>query len=424
MRVTVAIPTAFRRFTAGAASIECTVVRLAELLAHLEQQFPGLKPHLRDDSGRLRPFINIYVNEEDIRFLGGDNYHFKDGDEVMLVPSIAGGRPAEPATVTVPATSANLGCAFDCAALALNLYLCARATSGTEPGVRVHYRGPNPDRVPLDASNLVVRGIVRFAAARSKNVSGLAVDIENQIPVGVGLGSSAAAVVAGLLLGAQVLEVQPEMDEILLLAAELEGHPDNVAAACHGGLAFAAVVEGSSRVLSARSSVPPELRIVAVVPDVAVPTPAARAILPTHYSRADVVHNLQRVSLLAALSFSGHMEWVPELFRDRLHQPYRCHAVPGIAECLELRHPDLLGVFLSGSGSGVLAFARDREKEIGAALAEIFARRNVHASVLFLRAENRGARIGDAPVISPPQLISGADEQGAKRAHVGVEVWR
>ncbi len=87
MKVTVAIPTAFRRFTDGAASIESTVATLPDLLAHLEERFPRLKPHLRDDSGRLRPFINIYVNEEDIRFLGGNDYCFQDGDEVMLVPS-------------------------------------------------------------------------------------------------------------------------------------------------------------------------------------------------------------------------------------------------------------------------------------------------------------------------------------------------
>ncbi len=120
MKITVAIPTAFHRFTSDAAMLQCSVATLSELLAHLEERFPGLKPHLRDDSGRLRPFINIYVNEEDIRFLGGNDYRFKDGDEVVLVPSIAGGSPDEAGPIIVPATSANLGCAFDCAALALD----------------------------------------------------------------------------------------------------------------------------------------------------------------------------------------------------------------------------------------------------------------------------------------------------------------
>jgi molybdopterin synthase sulfur carrier subunit len=91
MKITVEIPTAFRRFTDGSSSVECAPATLAELLAELERKFPGMARHLRDDSGRVRQFLNIYVNEEDIRFLGGESYRFQDGDRVMLVPSIAGG---------------------------------------------------------------------------------------------------------------------------------------------------------------------------------------------------------------------------------------------------------------------------------------------------------------------------------------------
>ncbi|HVB33582.1 MAG TPA: MoaD/ThiS family protein [Patescibacteria group bacterium] len=91
MSISVRIPTALRRFTGGAASVECSAATLAELLDDLGRQHPDLSRHLRDDSGQLRPFVNIYVNEEDIRFLGGTAYQFHDGDEVMLVPSIAGG---------------------------------------------------------------------------------------------------------------------------------------------------------------------------------------------------------------------------------------------------------------------------------------------------------------------------------------------
>ena len=91
MKIIVEIPTAFRRFTNGSASFECAPATLAELLAELEQKFPAMARHLRDDSGRVRQFINVYVNEEDIRFLGGEAYRFQDGDRVMIVPSIAGG---------------------------------------------------------------------------------------------------------------------------------------------------------------------------------------------------------------------------------------------------------------------------------------------------------------------------------------------
>lgn len=95
MSIRVQIPTALRRFTGGAASVESSAATLAELLDDLGRQHPELNRHLRDEAGKLRPFVNVYVNEEDIRFLGGAGYQFHDGDEVMLVPSIAGGAPAQ-----------------------------------------------------------------------------------------------------------------------------------------------------------------------------------------------------------------------------------------------------------------------------------------------------------------------------------------
>jgi molybdopterin synthase sulfur carrier subunit len=91
MAITIQIPTALRRHTAGVASVACGATNLSELLAALDEKFPDLKPHLRDETGQIRRFLNIYVNEEDIRFLGGPSYAFQDGDEVLLVPSIAGG---------------------------------------------------------------------------------------------------------------------------------------------------------------------------------------------------------------------------------------------------------------------------------------------------------------------------------------------
>lgn len=93
MSITVQIPTALRRHTGGSAKVDCTAANLNELLSALDEKFPDLKPHLRDESGQLRRFLNVYVNDEDIRFLGGPAYAFKDGDEVLLVPSIAGGKP-------------------------------------------------------------------------------------------------------------------------------------------------------------------------------------------------------------------------------------------------------------------------------------------------------------------------------------------
>lgn len=392
MKLTVQIPTAFRRFTAGAATLECSVATLPELLVHLEEHYPGLKPHLRDDSGRLRPFINIYVNEEDIRFLGGNDYRFQDGDEVMLVPSIAGGNLDTVGPIAVPATSANLGCAFDCAALALNRYLKARATRRESPGFRVVYRGPRPEGIPKDDSNLVVQGIRKLTAWAGMKESSATVEIESEIPVGVGFGSSAAAILAGILLGAGLCGIELDEATVLRLAVELEGHPDNVAAAYLGGLVVSATCPDSGAVLAVKTSVPLDLEFLAVVPALVLPTKQSREVLPENYSRADAVHNLQRAALLAATCFSGQFNLLPELFSDRLHQPYRSRLIPGLEACLGTRHPGLLGVFLSGAGSAVLAVVRHSAPEVAELIAREFRRHNLPTETLFLKAENCGVQ--------------------------------
>jgi len=310
-------------------------------------------------------------------------------DEVLPVTS-------KPIAVKVPATSANLGCAFDCAAVALNRYLRASLWPEKRPGLSLDYRGPHPERVPRDETNLVLRGIKKAAEWAGKPVRGGRVEVESAIPVGSGLGSSAAAIVAGILLGAGLCRAKLDAATVLRLAVELEGHPDNVAAACSGGLVFAATTEDPVEVLTWKARVPSELRFVAVIPAFALPTEKARAVLPAHYSRRDAVHNLQRAALLAAACFSNRYDLRPELFRDRLHQPYRSALVPGLEECLELRRPGLLGVFLSGAGPTVVAIVRRGATEVARALVETFHARGVAAEWMVLRADNRGARLSGA----------------------------
>jgi len=414
MPVTVHIPAALRKFTGGAQVVPLASASLPSLLDDLAARFPNISRCLRKDSGGLLRFLNIYVNDEDIRPLGDAAYRFRDGDDVRLVPSIAGGAPAEPVWVmaSAPASSANLGCAFDCAALAVNLRLHAKASLRPERGFVVDYTGPNVERVPLDGSNLVAVGIVRFAATRGAEIAGVELKIASEIPVGVGFGSSAAAIVCGLFLGAALLGAEPDLEEILALAADMEGHPDNAAAACRGGLVFAAREEESGKVLCVRTILPAGLRLLAIVPATAISTPAARAALPREYSRTDVIHNMQRASLLAAICCSGAGRIEQELFCDRLHQPYRASLVPGLAECLAVRHPDLLGVCLSGSGSAALAFARGSEEEIGRLLQAPFAALGAAPPVLLLQPEPRGAQMEtgcDAQIaLAESELAAGA----------------
>src|SRR3990167_2794118 len=195
--------------------------------------------------------------------------------------------------VRVPASSANLGPGFDVLALALGLYLrCTLRESGAGFAVRVS--GTDSAAITRDESNLIWRAFLRLAGERAPR--GVELQIVNEIPIGKGLGSSAAAIVAGLALANEWTGLN-KSKEIVQLAAEMEGHPDNVSAAVWGGLVASCQAE-DGRVLSVRNQLSANVEVVLVVPEFELPTEAARAALPAQYSRQDAVFNLQRVALL------------------------------------------------------------------------------------------------------------------------------
>ncbi len=289
----------------------------------------------------------------------------------------------------VPATSANLGAAFDCAAVAVGLHLEVIASPRLQPGVDLSYSGPQPEAVGTGSDNLLLQaleaGIRHFGGEEPR----LSIRARSAIPIGVGMGSSAAAIVAGLSVAAGLAPERPSDELFLDVAAQLDGHPDNVAAAYLGGLVVVARVAEGLR--TARVTVPAELTFTFAIPSQGMPTEAARAVLPESYSRADAVSNLQRTALLVATAFSGSFDFRPEFFDDRWHQPQRAPLIPGLRECLELRHPKLLGVCLSGSGSAVLAISRGEAELAESLLQGAFAAAGVRARTLSLAADNLGA---------------------------------
>jgi homoserine kinase len=270
--------------------------------------------------------------------------------------------------IRVPGSIANLGPGFDTLAVAVQLYLTLHVRP--KPGMgELNFEFLNQR---LDGENYIERAF-RFIAARHKfAIPSLDIKVESEIPMKGGLGSSAAATVAGLRLFEAVAGPVDEQ-ELLTTACELEGHPDNIAASLLGGLTVSCEVPGALRVL--RAIWPESLSIVVVTPELHLATKASRAVLPELVSRADAIFNVQRVAFLLEALRTADFALLREALEDRLHQPYRAAIVPGLKEALELRHPSLLGVCLSGAGPSLVAMAQQHLEEISALLADIYTRK-------------------------------------------------
>ena len=254
--------------------------------------------------------------------------------------------------VRVPATSANLGPGFDTLGLALALHNEVTAEDGQ--GVTVRIEGDGANRLPRDADNVVARGVRLAYEAAGRAFKGCALECVNRIPAARGLGSSAAAWVAGLLAGNALVGAPLSRDAVLALAARAEGHPDNVAAAIFGGLTVScATPEG---VAAVALPVPADLAWVVLVPEVTSSTAEARALLPPSVPRADAVFNVQRVALLLASLQAGRPAALATALDDRLHQPYRLKLFPWMPEvAAAARAAGALGCVLSGAGPSLLA---------------------------------------------------------------------
>jgi homoserine kinase len=261
------------------------------------------------------------------------------------------------ASVDVPASSANLGSGFDCFAAALSLKLRAELWHGDEPGITLNARGegaPRDDDPPDD--NLLIRAFregLRVSSAPGS--ASWSLEVSSMIPSARGLGSSAAAIVAGVVLGAAVGRRQVEADELLELASRLEGHPDNVAAALYGGFTVA-LTETDGRASLRRFRVPEAWIPVVFIPQRESRTADMRAALPASVSHASAARQLGRSALLATAIMTSDAGLLRAGMTDELHQPYRLPLLPGSREMIDLAYErGAAGACLSGAGPTVLA---------------------------------------------------------------------
>jgi homoserine kinase len=294
-------------------------------------------------------------------------------------------------TVKIPATTANLGPGFDCLGMAIDIWNHVQFQE--EPEQSIHVIGEGEDSLSTKQSNLVYKAAKRYFDEFGLPMPSTSITCWNGIPIARGLGSSSAAIIGGLL-GASALagEQNPNLELIWKLAVEIEGHADNVTPALFGGCQI--VVRDQSSLVRAPVSIPNYIRTVLFMPDLPMDTSNARDVLPQKVSREDAVYNIGRVALLINAFSTGRDNDLRVATQDQLHQPARQNLLPSMRMLFKSAlAAGAIGVFLSGSGSTVLALTHGTEISIAYEMAEAANRAGVSGRVKITRPSANGAQI-------------------------------
>ncbi len=294
--------------------------------------------------------------------------------------------------VTIPASAANLGPGFDVLGLALGLYNTIRMEEWGR-GLSIRIYGEGALDLPVDDGNAVYKAASRLFEEVDYKPSGLYIETVNRIPLRRGLGSSAAAIVGGLM-GANELAGGPlSKREIFEMASQIEGHPDNVAAAVFGGLTICYETDDGWKALALRPS--EALKAVVLIPDEELSTSESRAVLPLEVTHADAIFNISRVALLVGAILNGRSDALPEATRDRLHQPYREPLIPGLDHfTAAIRELLGVGVALSGAGPSIVCLITEaQEPMVREGLKKIIGERRLKYRVQPMDIDQRGAHV-------------------------------
>jgi homoserine kinase len=292
--------------------------------------------------------------------------------------------------VKVPATSANLGPGFDSLGLALDLWNETAITLAIEFSIRV--KGEGEDKLSNDKNNLILCAAQRLAEFARRSLPSFHADCVNQIPLSSGLGSSAAATLTGLLAANALLGTPLLKEEILGLASEMEGHPDNVAPALMGGLVVSTIE--NEKVIARQIPTAAPLHVTFVLPDFHLPTKEARAALPDKVSMKDAVHNISRAILVTEAFRNGDLDLLGKAMTDTLHQPYRLKLIPGAEAAMSAaKEAGANAVALSGAGPSLIAFSSKVEAGIGESMKRAFETAGLAARIFNLGVSSHGAEI-------------------------------
>lgn len=301
-------------------------------------------------------------------------------------------------TVRVPGTTANCGPGFDAVGIACSIYNTLTLTLSDKPGFTLTVAGEGSGSIPANDRNIAYQAVNAVLKRTGETYPGVAIQMTNAIPLARGLGSSAAAIVGGLVGANAATGDRLSKMELLAIATAMEGHPDNVAPAILGGVTVSMMAGATPH--SLRFVPPVPLRLIVAIPAFGLSTKAARQVLPKTVPLQDAVFNVSRAALLVGALSRGELGYLRWALEDRLHQPYRQKLIPGMPDVLAAAvGAGAIGAALSGAGPCLIAFAdgvADADK-IGRAMVAAFAAQGVTAAYRDLNIDTEGAMVITSP---------------------------
>ncbi|MDK2933139.1 MAG: homoserine kinase [Clostridiales bacterium] len=294
-------------------------------------------------------------------------------------------------SLKVPATSANMGPGFDCMGLALQLYNIIEVEE-ISTGLEINILDHTSSFLPKNKKNLVYQSMLKVFDKVKCYPKGLRINLTNNIPITRGLGSSSACVVGGLFAANALTGNQLTKEELILMAAQIEGHPDNSTPAILGGMVVA--VLDKNDICYVRNKLPDELKFAVFIPNFPLATKKAREILPKFISHKDAVFNAGRAALMAASLITGDYKNLSVALQDKLHQPYRKKLIPGMKEIFQLcKECGTAGVYLSGAGPTLIAILNERYQEHSEKMAGYLKKHMPNWSLQVISPDNEGIQI-------------------------------
>ena len=307
-------------------------------------------------------------------------------------------------SVKVPASSANLGPGFDCIGLALPIYNTITIEETVLPGTGIEINLISEeesidemvfDSIPKDENNIVYKAVEMLYNSIGQEPSELRINIQSQIPITRGLGSSSSIVVGGLLAANKLLGNPADEAALLAIATEVEGHPDNVAPAILGGVVLASQEE-DGMISYYKLKWPEQWDITVCIPDFELSTEIARSVLPKEVPLQDAIFNARHLAMLVQAINTSDAKLMKSALKDRIHQPYREKLVPGMKEIMDaFKHEDgVLGCVLSGAGPSMLVISHKYDVDkIKATVKDIWEAQNIKVDVRTMKVEENGAEV-------------------------------